>query len=53
MRDVLLELLREPEALPVPWFSAPAAFLRLIEQVLFDAYIVILPQVGGDDAPLR
>ena len=49
---------RELKSLPVPWFDGSARILAKVEEVgvwpegLLDAYIAMIPEVGGDATPL-
>ena len=49
---------KDLKALPVSWYEGVADFLRLVEedgrwpQGLLDAYIAMIPKVGGDATPL-
>ena len=49
---------REHKSLPVPWFDGLARILAKVEELwvwlegLLDAYIAMIPKVGGDSTPL-
>ena len=49
---------RELKSLPVPWFGGLARILAKVEELgvgaewLLDAYIAMIPKVGGDSTPL-
>ena len=49
---------RDLQSLPVPWFDGLARILAKVEELgvwsegLLDAYIAMIPKVGGDSTPL-